>query len=95
MSKNQRPLSNIMSGTATTLSNAKRLRNNDNEDINGGSAAIGDSATKPNAGTSKQVSTTKSVIQAALESQKLGIVSLPSISLHFKYDRLSEQPKCT
>ena len=71
-----------MSESVTAHDNAKRSRTND-DDTNGGSAAIGGSATKPNAGTSKQVPMTKSALQAALESQKLGIVSLPSISLPY------------
>jgi len=72
-----------MSESATAHNDAKRSRTND-DDTNGGFTAIGGSTTNTaNAGTSNKVLTTKSPLQAALESQKLGFESLPVVSLPY------------
>ena len=72
-----------MSGLATTRTNAKRSRK-DNEPTDSGSAAVGGSAAPTeNAGNTNNALKSKTPLQAALVSQKLSYASLPKVSHPF------------
>ena len=73
----------IMSGVATTRTNANRSRK-DNEPTDSGSATVGCSAAPTeNAGNTNNALKSKTPLQAALVSQKLSYASLPKVSHPF------------
>jgi len=70
----------IMSGLATSRTNAKRSRK-DNGSINSGFATVGGSAAPTkNTGNTNNALKSKTPLQAALVSQKLSYASLPKVS---------------